>query len=125
MDGKWQAAVCAAIKQVGIRQAGYVPDAGHALLIMEMHAFDERVAALPGVPAPSIAVRPMRRTASSRAKRFDPRLTERLADSAARASTPPAPTDPTHGNRGSSEIPSKTWGTAGSWVTQESVGGAN
>ncbi len=89
MDGNWQVAVVAAIEQAGFRRAGYVPDVGHALHIQEMHAIDERAASLPGVPPLSSVVRSVRRTASSRAKRFDPRLTGRLATSAALASTPP------------------------------------
>ena len=92
MDGNRPAAVFASIEQIGIGQVGDLPDASHALLIQEMHAFDQR------------------RTASLRANRFDPRLTERLANSAARASTPTASTDPTHGNLGSWGIASKTWG---------------
>ena len=81
MDGNRPAAVFASIEQIGIGQVGDLPDASHALLIQEMHAFDQR------------------RTASLRAKRFDPRLTERLANSAARASTPTASTDPTRESR--------------------------
>jgi sulfopyruvate decarboxylase alpha subunit len=34
----WQAAVFAVLKQTGIRQVGYVPDAGHAELIEAAHA---------------------------------------------------------------------------------------
>jgi len=108
IDGNRPAAVFASIEQIGIGQVGDVPDAGHALLIQEMH-FDERAAALLGVSASSSVVRSMRRTASLRAKRFDPRLTERLANSPARASAP-ASTDPTHGNLDSWGIASKTWG---------------
>ena len=37
-DGSWQAAVFVALKQAGIRQVGYVPDAGHAHLIEAAHA---------------------------------------------------------------------------------------
>jgi hypothetical protein len=51
MEGNWQAAVFAAIKQAGIRQVGYVPKGARALLIQEMHAFEGRAAALPGVPS--------------------------------------------------------------------------
>jgi hypothetical protein len=110
MDGNRPAAVFASIEQIGIGQVGDVPDAGHALLIQEMHAFDERAAALLGVSASSSVVRSMQRAASLRAKRFDPRLTERVANSAARASKPTASTDPTHGNLGSWGIASKTLG---------------
>jgi sulfopyruvate decarboxylase alpha subunit len=35
---KWQAAVFAELKRAGIRQVGYVPDAGHAELIEAAHA---------------------------------------------------------------------------------------
>ncbi len=122
MDGNWQAAVFAAIKQIGIGQVGYVPDASHALPIQEMHAFDERAAALLNAPTPSIIVRPMRRTASSRAKRGDTRLTERLANSAGSPQRPPAGTEPMRGNRGTSWIPSGTGSAAGAWLTKESVG---
>lgn len=119
MDGNWQTAVFAAIKQAGIRRAGGVPDAGRALLIQKMHAFAERAAALLEVSAPSSVVSPMWRTASSRVTRFDPRLIERLASSAARASTSAWSTDRGHGNRGSTGISSKTWGAAGACVTRE------
>jgi len=37
-EQKWQAAVFAVLKQAGIRQVGYVPDAGHAELIEAAHA---------------------------------------------------------------------------------------
>jgi hypothetical protein len=93
---------------------------GHALLIQEMHAFDERAAALLGVSASSSVVRSMRRTASLRAKRFDPRLTERLANSAARASAhrvdgPDAREPRLMGDR------FEDLGAAGAGVTQESL----
>jgi hypothetical protein len=75
MDGNWPAAVLAAIERIGIGQVGDDPHVGHALLNQEMHAFDERAAALLGVSASSSVVRSMRRTASLRAKRFDFRST--------------------------------------------------
>ncbi|MGH6846942.1 MAG: hypothetical protein ACREC0_05750 [Methylocella sp.] len=124
MDGNRQAATFAAIKQVGIGQLGCGPGAGHARLILEICAFGEMAAAFLGMSAPSRVIRPMRRTASSMATRFDRTLTERLANSAEPASTPPASTNPMRGDRGSSGIPSKTWGTAGARGTQESVGEA-
>ena len=37
-EESWQAAVFAALKQAGVRQVGYVPDAGHAHLIEAAHA---------------------------------------------------------------------------------------
>ncbi|HST76089.1 MAG TPA: thiamine pyrophosphate-binding protein [Acetobacteraceae bacterium] len=37
-EQKWQAAVFAVLKRAGIRQVGYVPDAGHAELIEAAHA---------------------------------------------------------------------------------------
>ncbi len=37
----WQAAVFAVLKRAGIRQVGYVPDAGHAELIEAAHADDD------------------------------------------------------------------------------------
>jgi len=37
-DGNWQAAVFSVLKRAGIRQVGYVPDAGHAHLIEAAHA---------------------------------------------------------------------------------------
>jgi hypothetical protein len=75
MDGNWPAAVVAVTEQIGIGQVGDVPVAGHALLIQEMRAFDERAAALPGVSASSSVVRSMRRTASLRTNHFDFRST--------------------------------------------------
>lgn len=122
MDCDWQAAVFAANKEAGIRQVGYVPDAGHAVLIQEMQAFDERAAALLGVTASSSNVRPMRRIAGSKAKRFDARLTDRFANLAALASTSPAATEPMRGNSGTSGIPGRTGEAAGARVTRESVG---
>jgi hypothetical protein len=45
MDGNRPAAVFASIEQIGIGQVCDLPDASHALLIQEMHAFDQRAAA--------------------------------------------------------------------------------
>lgn len=38
MDQAWQDDVFAALRQAGVRQVGYVPDAGHARLIVLAHA---------------------------------------------------------------------------------------
>lgn len=122
MGCNWQSAEFAAIKEAGIRQVGYVPDASDALLIQVMQAFDEWAAALLGVTAHSSKVRPMRRIAGSREKRFDSRLTERVANLAALASTSPAATEPMRGNSGTSGIPWGTGEAAGARVTRESVG---
>jgi sulfopyruvate decarboxylase TPP-binding subunit len=37
----WQDGVDAALKTAGVRQIGYVPDAGHARLIQRAHADDD------------------------------------------------------------------------------------
>ncbi|MBU6498444.1 MAG: phosphonopyruvate decarboxylase, partial [Rhodospirillales bacterium] len=41
----WQDGIYAALKELGVRQIGYVPDAGHARLIARAHA-DNDVAAV-------------------------------------------------------------------------------
>ena len=37
----WQEGVYAALKNAGVKQLGYVPDAGHAYLIRTAHADNE------------------------------------------------------------------------------------
>ena len=64
-------------------------------------AFAQRAATLPGVSAPSSVVRSIIRTIRSSASSFEPRLIERLARSALRASSATASTAPIRVRRGS------------------------
>ena len=62
-------------------------------------ALVESARTLPGVSAPSSVVRSIIRIARSSAKSFDSRLIDRLASSAARASSATASTEPSRGRR--------------------------